>query len=81
MNSLRESRMKRRYRKSGIKDIWLNYQRKILGNAQNYSRIVLLSAPGKVLNRIILERMKMTLDSKLWDHEAGFRRKDHAPTR
>ena len=30
-------------------------------------------SPGKVLNRIFLERMKTAVDSKLRDHQAGFR--------
>ena len=33
-----------------------------------------LSTPGKVLNRILLERMKEAVDSKLRDQQAGFRR-------
>ena len=34
---------------------------------------MLLSVPGKVLNRIILERLKAAVDRKLRDHQAGFR--------
>jgi hypothetical protein len=30
--------------------------------------------PGKVLNRILLERMKEAVDPKLCDQQAGFRR-------
>ena len=33
---------------------------------------MLLSVPGKVLNRIILERLKNELDNILRDHQAGF---------
>ena len=39
----------------------------------NYRGIMLLSVPGKVLNRIILENLKDAVDRKLRDHQAGFR--------
>ena len=75
MKSLSKYGMKRRYRRSRKKDILSNYQRKeILGNAKSRD-IMLLSVPGKVLNRVILERQKMTLNSKLRDHQAGFHQK------
>ena len=35
---------------------------------------MLLSVPGKVLNRILLERMKKEVDNKLRDNQAGFRK-------
>ena len=35
---------------------------------------MLLSTPGKVLYRILLERMKEAVDAKLRDQQAGFRR-------
>ena len=35
---------------------------------------MLLSTPGKVFNRILLERMKEAVDPKLRDQRAGFRR-------
>ena len=35
---------------------------------------MLLSTPGKVLNRILLERMKEAVNPKLRDQQAGFRR-------
>ena len=35
---------------------------------------MLLSTPGKVLNRILLERMKEVVDPQLRDQQAGFRR-------
>jgi len=35
---------------------------------------VLLSVPGKVLNRIILERVREAVDPKHRDDQAGFRR-------
>lgn len=34
---------------------------------------MLLSLPGKVLNRILLERMKAAVDPLLRDQQAGFR--------
>ena len=38
----------------------------------NYRGIMLLSVPGKVLNKIMLERLKAAVDRKLRDHQAGF---------
>ena len=40
----------------------------------SYRGIMLLSEPGKVLNRIILGRVREAVDPKLRDHQAGFRR-------
>ena len=45
-----------------------------LRGCSNYRGIMLLSTPGKVLNRILLERMKEAVDLKLRDQQAGFRR-------
>lgn len=45
-----------------------------LRDCGNYRGIMLLSVPGKVLNRILLERMKEAVDPKLRDQQAGFRR-------
>ena len=44
-----------------------------LGLCSNYRGITLLSVPGKVLNRIILERLKGPVDHTLRDQQAGFR--------
>ena len=44
-----------------------------LRDCSNYRGIMLLSTPGKVLNRILLERLKEAVDPKLWDQQAGFR--------
>jgi hypothetical protein len=44
-----------------------------LEECKNYRGITLLSIPGKVFNRIILERMKETVDTMLRDEQAGFR--------
>ena len=44
-----------------------------LHECKNYRGIMLLSVPGKVLNRIILERLKNEVDNILRDHQAGFR--------
>ena len=45
-----------------------------LRDCSNYRGIMLLSVPGKVLNRILLERMKEAVDPKLRDQQAGFRK-------
>lgn len=44
-----------------------------LRDCSNYRGIMLLSVPCKVLNRILLERMKEVVDPKLRDQQAGFR--------
>ena len=44
-----------------------------LTNCNNYRGITLLVIIGKVFNRIILNRMKTTVDEKLRDNQAGFR--------
>ena len=44
-----------------------------LSICDNYRGIMLLSVPGKVLYRIILERLKRAVDTKLRDNQAGFR--------
>ena len=44
-----------------------------LGECKNYRGISLLVTAGKLLNRIILERLKEGLDSKLREEQAGFR--------
>jgi len=43
-----------------------------LSNCSNYRGITLLSVPGKLFNRIILERMKGEMDPWLRDQQAGF---------
>ena len=43
-------------------------------DCNNYREIMLLSVPGKVLNRVILDRLKTGVDAKLRDHQAGFRK-------
>ena len=50
-----------------------------LSNCANYRGITLLSVPGKVFSRILLNRMKDAVDTKLRDQQAGFR-KDHSCT-
>ena len=45
-----------------------------LRDCSNCRGIMLLSTPGKVLNRILLERMKEAVDPKLRDQQEGFRR-------
>ena len=50
-----------------------------LSLCKNYRGIMLLSTPGKVLNRILLERMKACVDQHLRDHQAGFRKDRSCP--
>ena len=45
-----------------------------LRDCNNYRGIMLLSVPGNVLNRILLQRMKEAVDPQLRDQQAGFRR-------
>ena len=45
-----------------------------LSNCNNYRGITLLSIPGKVFNRILLERIKEAIDKQLRDEQAGFRK-------
>ena len=45
-----------------------------LRDCSNYRGIMLLSTPGKVLNRVLLERMKEAVDPRLRDQQAGYRR-------
>ena len=44
-----------------------------LSICDNYRGIMLLSIPGKVLNRVMLKKMKNAVDTKLRDNQAGFR--------
>ena len=45
-----------------------------LRDCNNYRGIMLLSVPSKVLNRIILERVREAVNPKLRDQKTGFRR-------
>ncbi len=45
-----------------------------LTNCNNYRGITLLSIPSKVFNRIILNRIKDAVDTRLHDQQAGFRK-------
>ncbi|VDP05624.1 unnamed protein product, partial [Schistosoma curassoni] len=45
-----------------------------LSNCDNYRSITLLSIPGKVFNRVLLDRMKDSVDAQLRDQQAGFRK-------
>ena len=45
-----------------------------ISECKNYRGIMLLSAPGNVLNRVILDRLKDAVDTKLRDNQAGFRK-------
>ena len=44
-----------------------------LSSCNNWRGIMLLSIPGKVLSRIMLERLKASLDKRFRDEQAGFR--------
>ncbi|CAH8567532.1 unnamed protein product [Schistosoma intercalatum] len=45
-----------------------------LSKCDNYRSITLLSIPGKVFNRVLLNRMKDCVDAQLRDQQAGFRK-------
>ncbi|CAH8605695.1 unnamed protein product [Schistosoma haematobium] len=45
-----------------------------LSKCVNYRGITLLSIPGKVFNRVLLNRMKDCVDAQLRDQQAGFRK-------
>ena len=45
-----------------------------LKECKNWRGIMLLSTAGKVLNRIILERLKAELDKRLRDEQGGFQK-------
>jgi endonuclease/exonuclease/phosphatase family metal-dependent hydrolase len=45
-----------------------------LQECTNYRGIMLLSVPGKILSRIILERLKEGIDKQLREEQAGFRK-------
>ncbi|VDO74779.1 unnamed protein product [Schistosoma margrebowiei] len=48
--------------------------KKDLSKCENYRGITLLSVPGKVFNRVLLNRMKDTVDAQLRDQQGGFRK-------
>ncbi|VDP78327.1 unnamed protein product [Schistosoma curassoni] len=45
-----------------------------LSKCENYGGIILLSVPGKVFNRVLLNRMKDAVDAQLRNQQAGFRK-------
>ncbi|VDO61815.1 unnamed protein product, partial [Schistosoma curassoni] len=45
-----------------------------LSKCENYRGITLLSVPGKVFDRVLMNRMKDAVDSQLRDQQAGFRK-------
>ena len=45
-----------------------------LKERKNWRGIMLLSTAGKVLNRIILKKLKAELEKRLWDEQGGFRK-------
>ncbi|GFS22851.1 endonuclease-reverse transcriptase [Elysia marginata] len=52
-----------------------------LQECRHYRGITLLSVPGKEFNRVILERLKVALDGKLREEQAGFRKLNHVQTK
>ena len=58
-------------RKEGIIN---KLQKRNLRDCSNYRGIMLLSTSGKVLSRVLLERMKEAVDPTLRDLKAAFRR-------
>ncbi|VDP55015.1 unnamed protein product, partial [Schistosoma curassoni] len=45
-----------------------------LSKCENYGGIALLSAPGKVFNKVLLNRMRDAVDAQLRDQQSGFRK-------
>ncbi|VDP55385.1 unnamed protein product [Schistosoma margrebowiei] len=45
-----------------------------LSKCENYRGMTLLSIPGKVFNKVVLNRMKDAVDSQVRDQQAGFRK-------
>ncbi|KAK4471060.1 hypothetical protein MN116_000571 [Schistosoma mekongi] len=45
-----------------------------LSKCDNYRGITLLSIPGKIFNRVLLNRMKDSVETQLRDQQAGFRK-------
>ncbi|VDP49667.1 unnamed protein product [Schistosoma curassoni] len=45
-----------------------------LSKCENYRGITLLSLPGKVFNRVLLNRLKDAVDVQLREQQAGFRK-------
>ncbi|VDP69355.1 unnamed protein product [Schistosoma curassoni] len=58
---------------------WKGYLIKLLrkgdlSKCENYRGTMLLSVPGKVFNRVLLNREKDSVDTQLRDQQAGFRK-------
>ncbi|VDP63832.1 unnamed protein product [Schistosoma curassoni] len=45
-----------------------------LSKCENHRGVTLLSVPGKVFNRVLLNRMKAPEDAQIRDQQAGFRK-------
>ena len=45
-----------------------------LHDCKNFRGISLLSVPSKILNRVILERLREAFNTRLRDNQAGFRK-------
>jgi len=46
-----------------------------LKDCNNWRGITLLSTPGKVFNRVLLNSLQDAVDCTLWDEQAGFRKR------
>jgi hypothetical protein len=65
---------KKKYQQTGKMNTIIKQPKKEdLSNCKNYRGITLLSVPGKVFNRILLEKMRDAVDVRLRDHQAGSR--------
>ena len=61
--------------------IIIKLPKKNLRDCSNYEGIMLLLTPDKVLNRVLLERMKEAVDPKLRDQQAASGRTNLVPAR
>ena len=62
-----------RYQQSGKRATSPSSPKKVhLSSYSNYRGITLLSIPGKVFNRVLLNRMKDAIDPQLREQQAGF---------
>ena len=50
-----------------------------LNDCKSHRGITLLSIPGKILSRVLLDRLKKAVDPKLREEQAGFRKGRSCP--
>ena len=71
---MRKSGKKKKFQQNGEEGYLIKIPKKDdLSRCDNFRGITLLSVPGKVLNRIILERMKVEVDKTMREEQTGFR--------